>query len=274
MRWARRHRLGRRLEEVRAAPDREAALRSLVSRFFEPDFWIWLRRNVTPQQMVDRLLGTDLTERTVFATLLVLYGERRGGLAQADGILGEKTPAHLHDVPRLNEWFPDARFIHTFRDPRGIYASELRRLKQGRWGPRARLPWVPGAVINPLLGPMEAVSTARAWHDAARLHRRYEQLLGGRYRLVRFEDLVRSPEREVRAICEFIGIGFEATLLEGVDVVGSSFEERRHAASGFDPGAAERWRKNASVSEVAPRLHRARLKADERPLSPSPVRPA
>ncbi len=242
MRWARRHRLAQRLAEVRAAPERDVALRDLAARFFAPDFWIWLRRNVTPDEMVDRLAATDLTERSIFATLLVLYGERRGA-SDANAVLGEKTPAHLRDVPRLNEWFPDARFIHTFRDPRGIYASELRRLKQGRWGPKARMPWVPGAVIDPFLGPLEAMSTARAWHDAARLHRRYERLLGERYRLVRFEDLISSPEREVRAICEFLDIPFDVALLEGVDVVGSSFEDRRHAASGFDPSAAERWRR-------------------------------
>jgi len=242
MEWARRHRLADRLRTARRATDRRAALQRLGLRFFEPDFWIWLRRNVTPDELVSRLVDTDLTERAVFATLLELYGERRGNLDPGEGILGEKTPAHLRDVPRLSAWFPNARFIHTFRDPRGIYASELRRLRQGRWGLKARVPWLPSRLIDPLLAPVEAVSTLRSWHDASRLHRTYERLLGERYRLVRFEDLVTSPEREVRTICEFIGIDFEPSLLEGVDVVGSSFADERHAAAGIDPGAAERWR--------------------------------
>ena len=242
MAWSRHHRLADRLLAVRHAADRRTALERLAHRFFEPDFWIWLRRNVTHEELVGRLIETDLTERAVFATLLELYGERRGGLASGEGVLGEKTPAHLRDVPRLNAWFPNARFIHTFRDPRGIYASELRRLRQGRWGPKARLPWLPPRLIDPLLAPAEAVSTLRAWHHASRLHRTYVALLGDRYRLVRFEDLVTSPELEVRAICEFIGIDFDRKLLEGVDVIGSSFADDRHAAAGFDPGAAERWR--------------------------------
>lgn len=241
MRWARRHRLERRLADVRAASE-PAALRDLVDRFFLPDFWVWLGRNVTREEMVDRLRSTELTERAVFRTLLELYAERRGELPRGHGLLGEKTPAHLHDVPRLNEWFPTARFIHTFRDPRGIYLSELRRLKQGRWGPKARLPWIPGAVLEPLLAPIEALSTTLAWRDAARLHRRFERLLGERYRLTRFEDLVAAPEREVRAICRFIDVPFDASMLEGIDVVGSSFEERRHATAGIDQRTAGRWR--------------------------------
>ena len=242
MEWSRRHRLGDRLTAVRHSPDPRDALERLAPRFFVPDSWIWLRRNATPDELVSRLAVTDLSERAVFATLLELYAERRGGLRPDGGLRGEKTPAHLRDVPRLNEWFPTARFIHTFRDPRGIYLSELRRLKQGRWGPKARLPWVPGAILDPLLAPIEALSTTVAWHDAARLHRRYQRLLGDRYRLIRFEDLVTNPEREVRAICEFIDVPFEASLLEGIDVVGSSFDERRHAAAGFDPHTAGRWR--------------------------------
>ncbi|MGH2383979.1 MAG: sulfotransferase [Candidatus Limnocylindria bacterium] len=241
MQWARRHRLERRLAGVRAASD-PSALRDLVDRLFRPDFWVWLGRNVTREELEARLRSTDLTERAVFETLLELYAERRGGLPRGRGLLGEKTPAHLRDVPRLNEWFPTARFIHTFRDPRGIYLSELRRMKQGRWGPKARLPWIPGAILEPLLAPIEALSTTVAWHRAARLHRRYEGLLGERYRLVRFEDLVASPEQEVRAICEFIDVPFDPSMLEGIDVVGSSFEERRHAASGIDQRTAGRWR--------------------------------
>lgn len=242
MAWARRTRLIDRLEEVRGVADRDAALRRLARRFLQPDFWIWLRRNVTAEELADRLGRTDLSERAVFATFLELYGERRGGLAPGKGIVGEKTPAHLRDVPRLSAWFPDARFIHTFRDPRGIYASELRALRQGRWGPKARLPWVPARLIDTLLPSFEAVGTLSSWHDASRLHRRYERLLGQRYRLVRFEDLVTDPENEVRAICAFIGIEYDASLLEGVDVVGSSFADEKHGAAGFDPAAAERWR--------------------------------
>ncbi|MEO5986109.1 MAG: sulfotransferase [Candidatus Limnocylindria bacterium] len=242
MSWSRRHRLASKLASVRGARDPRIALATVVAELFADDAWIWIRRNLTVDELVDRLAAGELTERSVFACLLELYAERRGGLERGVGTRGEKTPAHLYDVPLLAAWFPESRFIHTFRDPRGIYASELRRLRQGRWGPKARFPWVPSAIVDPMLAPWEALATLKAWLDAARLHRRYARELGDRYRLVRFEDLVTAPEREVRGICDFIGVPFDDAMLDGVDVVGSSFADERHATPGFDPGAASRWR--------------------------------
>lgn len=239
--WARRERLEQRLAAARASRD-EADLVAVATRLHRREFWAWVPRNVSRDELVDLLRESDLTPRAVFAGLLGFYAQRRGGLAPGHGVVGEKTPAHLDDVPTLDAWFPEARFLHTFRDPRGIYLSELRRLRQGRWGPKARLPWIPGWMIDPFLGPIQLLRTTLAWRRAARLHREYQRRLGPRYRLVKFEDLVTDPEAVIRSVCDFVGVPFEATMLEHVDVVGSSFEARRHAGGGFDPGAARRWR--------------------------------
>jgi hypothetical protein len=157
-------------------------------------------------------------------------------------IRGEKTPDHIYGLETLAAWFPDARFIHTFRDPRAIYASRIVRSEAGKRGMKARLPGVPARLLDPLLAPLEVMETSRVWLDAARLHRRHSAELAGRYRLVRFEDLVTEPEATVRGVCEFIGIPFEPALLEETVVVGSSFEDERHAAAGFDPTSVDRWR--------------------------------
>jgi hypothetical protein len=240
---ARRLKLGPRLWQVReAATDRRRDVLDVVVRdLFGAGFWIWLRRNIEPHELTQRLLATDLTERALFDLLLQLYVEK-----QCDGrpvaIRGEKTPDHVYGLATLAEWFPEARFIHTFRDPRAIYASRIVRSEAGKRGMKARLPRVSARVLDPLLAPFEVVETSRVWLDAARLHRRHARLLGERYRLVRFEDLVTDPEATIRDVCEFIGIRFDARLLEETVVVGSSFEEDRHATAGFDPASVDRWR--------------------------------
>lgn len=239
--WARRERLEQRLASARATRA-DADLVAVAARLHRREFWTWVPRNVTRDELVAMLRASDLTPRGVFAALLGLYAERRGGLAPGHGVVGEKTPEHLDDVPLLEAWFPDARFIHTFRDPRGIYASELRRLRQGRWGPKARIAWLPGWILDPWLAPFQLLRTTITWRRAASLHRRYERRLGTRYRLVRFEDLISDPERVIRSVCDFAGVPFESSMLDDVDVVGSSFQERRHAGGGFDPRAARRWR--------------------------------
>ena len=107
---------------------------------------------------------------------------------------------------------------------------------------KARLPRVPARLFAPVLAPFEVAETSRVWLDAARLHHRYERMLGERYRLVRFEDLVTEPEATIRGVCEFIGILFDPTILEETVVVGSSFEQDRHASGGFDQRSVDRWR--------------------------------
>jgi hypothetical protein len=243
LKHSRRARLHRRLADAAAGDGdvRRTAVRDVVTELLKPRFWTWPSRNLEVDSLIDRVLATDLSERALFSLLLDLYVERRCA-DRAVAVRGEKTPDHLYQVATLARWFPDARFIHTFRDPRAIYASRLVRTGEGRRGMKARLPKVPARVLDPLLAPLEVVETSRVWLDAARLHRRHARELGERYRLIRFEDLVADPRGVVTEICAFVGIPFDEHLLDETVVVGSSFEEERHAAQGFDRRSVDRWR--------------------------------
>lgn len=239
--------LGDRLASARALEGaaREEAARAIVADLFSPRFWVWLRRKSEPASFLARLLATDLTEQSLFTLLLDVYAD--GQCPDRTVVVrGEKTPDHLYGLDTLARWFPEARFIHTFRDPRAVYASRLVRSGEGRRGMKARLPAIPPRLLDPVLAPIEVVETSRVWLDAARLHRRHTESLGDRYRLVQFEHLVADPETSLRSICEFIGIPFEPTLLEDTVVVGSSFADERHAAQGFDRRSVDRWRKHVN----------------------------
>jgi hypothetical protein len=218
----------------------------VVERLYRTDnrsrtgYWAWLRRNVPSADLAERLRAGDGSMRSLFATLIDLYVERAPHGMTAT-VVGEKTPSHLAFVPTLRSWFPDAIVVHTFRDPRAIFASELRRRREGRWGPKRWLRWLTGPAADALLVPMELVRTAIVWRRADDLDMIYRRQLGDAYRLVRFEDLVADPQDELKEVCRLIGVPFDPRLLE-VDVIGSSYDERRHGAVGFDPAAAQRWR--------------------------------
>lgn len=235
--------LSRRLEQVRRGGGDLAAV---VGDVVDGRFWPWLARNVTAADFERRLRGGDLSERGLFDLLLQLYSSAAPMAADPVRVLGEKTPAHLAEVETFAGWFPEARFIHTIRDPRAVYASRLRRAQQGRWGLKARFPQVPDQLVDPLLPAIEASYAAVSWRRAARLDARYRRLLGRRYMLVRFEDLVSDPEATLRRACDFVGLEFSPTVLIEADIVGSSFEPLRHAGSGFDPLVADRWRSQVS----------------------------
>src|SRR5262245_27235203 len=157
-------------------------------------YWEWLRNNVDKRQFTHRLLESDRSERAIFSVLMQIYAEQVEGIATTDLVLGEKTPTHLYYVPTLLEWFPQAKIVHMFRDPRAIIVSKLKKVGvRGREGPKKKFSATPEWLIDPLVDPIEVIHMTKAWFDAARLHMVYEQQYPQRYYLLRFEDLMSDP---------------------------------------------------------------------------------
>jgi hypothetical protein len=141
------------------------------------------------------------------------------------------------------EWFPNAKIIHTFRDPRAIVVSTIKKIHKNQRGSlKSKVSSAPAWLIDPLITPVETFHISQAWFDAARLHAQYEQSYPQSYRLLRFEDFISDPETQIRQVCEFLELPFQAEMLAEVVTVGSSFENQHLGARGFDQKAAERWK--------------------------------
>ncbi|MEX1295808.1 MAG: sulfotransferase, partial [Candidatus Limnocylindrales bacterium] len=144
------------------------------------------------------------------------------------------TPAHLDYVDELLGWFPDARVIHCLRDPRAIYVSELRRRSEHAVG----FPYRQLASVPALLARFVLLEVVWAWARAVHRHRALERRYPGRYRSVRFEDVVSAPEQTIAELCAFLGVELEPRMLEQkVTSKGAQV-----GSAGFDAGAAGRWR--------------------------------
>lgn len=191
--------------------------------------WRWLRRTVEREELEGRLLAGERSERGIFRTVLRVFADRQG-----KSIIGEKTPAHLAWAETILEWFPGGRIIHMIRDPRGVYVSELRvRTARSDSVPYRWLVRVP-----PLLRLFVLHQVAWAWARAVARHRRLAHSHPDQYLLVRFEDLVREPERTIGALCSFIGLPLEEPMLQQKVVSRGG----RLGQTGFDAEAADRWR--------------------------------
>ncbi len=192
-------------------------------------YWRWLTERVPPGDIEARLLASDRSERGIFAAFLRIYADRRG-----KAIMGEKTPAHLAYVETLLEWFPDARVVHCMRDPRAIYVSELRRRAEDP----ASVPYRQLVHVPAMLAVFVLLQVTWAWAAAVHRHRTLSRRFPERYRLLRFEALVREPTPTLTSLCEFLGVGFEPRMLEQrVTSKGARVGEM-----GFDKEAADRWR--------------------------------
>jgi hypothetical protein len=104
---------------------------------------------------------------------------------------GDKSPAYLKRLHTVAAVLPEARFIHVIRDGRDVALSH-REVWFGRDQP------IDAHISN----WREAIGKARARSVRCRW-----------YMEVRYEDLVREPERQLRRICGFIDADFEPRML-------------------------------------------------------------
>lgn len=201
-------------------------------------YWRWLTRVVEPDELRTRLLASDRTERGFFTVLMRVFADHK-----RKPIMGEKTPAHLAWASTLLEWYPGARIVHMVRDPRAVYVSELRRRMDDAGSvPYRWLDRTPALLRTFVLGEV-----AWAWARAEAAHRELVRTEPDRYRMVRFEDVVRDPAGTLQTVCRFLGVEFEpAMLAQRVTSKGVT-----KGQDGFDADAATRWRRSIGPTEEA-----------------------
>jgi hypothetical protein len=126
--------------------------------------------------------------RAMFRAVLVAYAEKNGKKR-----FGEKTPDHYQHLGTLFEWFPNGRVVFLIRDPRAVVASYMTVNQQ----------WAEGS---------DAYTLARGWRSHVDDHVRQWQD-DPRVRLVRYEQLVRAPEAELRQVLDFAGLRDETSAI-------------------------------------------------------------
>jgi hypothetical protein len=104
---------------------------------------------------------------------------------------GDKTPSYALHLPEIADALPEARFIHIIRDGRDV-ALSVRPL----W-------FAPGKDIRTLaLDWKQYIAKTR---ELSRQVRSYLE--------VRYEDLVRDPQRELTKLCHFIKLEYDPRML-------------------------------------------------------------
>ena len=95
----------------------------------------------------------------------------------------------------IKDYFPNAKFIYLVRDPRDVCLSNFKRDT----------------------GPSTAYNFALQWKEEQNkcINLYTEESFKDRIILIKYEDVLSSPEKIFKNICKFIGEDFESEMLQG-----------------------------------------------------------
>ena len=106
---------------------------------------------------------------------------------------GNKSTFMIHHVDAILERDPDARIVWLVRDVRDVAVSSRKSV----------------------FSPCHPAHTARLWVQQQTEGLELEKRMNpGRMLRMHYEDLLENPERELRALCTFLGEEFESGLLD------------------------------------------------------------
>jgi hypothetical protein len=105
---------------------------------------------------------------------------------------GDKTPYYINCVDEIMRVFPDAQVVNLVRDGRDVCLS----------------------LLSVPFGPANVWAAAHQWRSAVIAGDTASARYGDAVLTLRYEDLVSTPEVEVRRVCDFADIPFESSMLE------------------------------------------------------------
>lgn len=150
-------------------------------------------RMAPPREQIERLMQQRPLKYRRFVRLV--FDHYR--MTRGKRFVGDKsTGGYLRNIDRLHEVCPDSRIVHLVRDGRDVCLSML------NWPKNAR-----AAGRFPMFADDPVATTAAwwQWHVRAGLER--GRLLDAQtFCELRYEDLVREPERTCASLCAFLGL--------------------------------------------------------------------
>jgi hypothetical protein len=167
----------------------------------------------------------------ILSAAILAFGQVSRQLGDSTRYWVEKSPYNEYYAKKIYGWWPEARCIHVLRDPRDNFASY--RLKHPEWN---------------------AEFFSSNWNCSTKAGLQNRELYGdSHYLIIRFEDLVQSPEENLKKLTEFLGIQWNSSLTRptrfGEQWKGNSMFTDRF--QGISTTPVSRWKENLSLPEAA-----------------------
>ena len=143
-------------------------------------------------------------------------------------VVGDKWPWYIDFISYMIRAFPDARFVHTVRDPRGLWnsAQNFKNRKRG------------DEILNEMLAKNKAIES---------------HLSKDNFLTVRYEDLINTPEESCSKLYGFLGCDYKKEYLD-YRVENDPFPERWNwipeASGNLDSSITIKWKDQMTLDQI------------------------
>ena len=140
-------------------------------------------------------------------------------------IWADKSPNLEYFFKDITLLMPQSKMLHIVRDGRAV--AQSMSIRSSRNLLLCAQQWVDGniqALVNQQIAGKE------------------------RYLIIHFEDLVKNPEKTLKAVCEFLNLTFSAEILNPKEE--SKANEVNYVKGDFDESKIDSWKKDLSVKQI------------------------
>ena len=176
------------------------------------------------------LLNKDCNELEVYELFLNTIVEENKSLISC-----EQTPKNIYYLDEILLHFPNARVINLVRDQRDVLLSQKNKWKRKFLGASA----IPLSEAMRSFVNYHPLVMSKIWLSSLQHTKKY--INHNRVEIVKFEELVSSPEDIIKKICIFLDIDFQKEMLL-VPVLGSSTEKDSKDLLRIDSSKINKWK--------------------------------
>jgi hypothetical protein len=109
-------------------------------------------------------------------------------------IIGDKDPRNIENIAAIKKFYPDSFIIHTIRDPRDVVLSKTK----ANWS-KHRPFWMHALITNSQYKYGKNIG---------------KKLFGRCYYEVNYEELISSPEKTLKKLCQAMSVDYTDKMLE------------------------------------------------------------
>jgi len=148
----------------------------------------------------------------------------------------EKTPQDVFYINEILELFPGAKVVNMVRDPRGVMLSQKRKWQRRKMGAG----FMTKKEQRRLKINYHPITISKLWNSSIRAAAKFQS--HPKVHNMIFEGMVNDSEKEIKSLCHFLEIEFNANMLM-IPQVGSSNEADKPNAFGIKTERAGNWEK-------------------------------